>query len=360
MTEQAVRRWPLTRVSGGSGLAEAFLLITVATILGTRAYLELSGYPQVGGRSLHIAHALYGGAAMVVALLICWLLLGAGVRVAAVIVGGVGFGLFLDEVGKFVTKDNDYFYGPSAEIMYISVFILLIASRITRDIRPLSANECLASAASIAADGVARGIAPHRRVEARHLIDRALAGGADAEKAAHVRALVDAAPTAPARLRAVQVRAQRLIPDFFRSPRWIPVVGWLTVVTSFLSFALGVTGISMGGVYYDDDNVKLELEGASISSVILLVSATITFALSLPAMIARTRTTKVWPLQWLRYAALVFTFLNALVDFAVEGFGAVTYMAIGLFTLAIVTYHLNLAMRAQSVLPAPEAVATGR
>ena len=93
--------------------------------------------------------------------------------------GGIGFGLFLDEVGKFVTKDNDYFYGPAAEIMYILVVVILVGARIVRDIRPLSANECLASAAAIAAEGVARGLADHRREVGLRLVETARAGGAD-------------------------------------------------------------------------------------------------------------------------------------------------------------------------------------
>ena len=49
----------------------------------------------------------------------------------------------------------------------------------------------------------------------------------------------------------------------------------------------------------------------------------------------------VWPLRWLRNAALIFTFLNALVDFATEGFGALLNMSIGLFTLAVLSYQLD-------------------
>ena len=226
------------------------MLIAIATILITRLYLELTGYPQIGGGNLHIAHALWGGALMMVALLVGWMSSGFGARILAVVLGGIGFGLFLDEVGKFVTKDNDYFYGPAAEIMYILVVVILVGARIIRDIRPLSANECLASATAIAAEGVARGLADHHREVGLRLVESARVDGADSAEVAHVRALLQSAGHAPDRLYRLQRLVPKLVPGFFRSPRWVPVVGWLMVIGAVVSVVFGALGIALGGYLY--------------------------------------------------------------------------------------------------------------
>ncbi|MCT7659600.1 hypothetical protein [Mycobacterium deserti] len=355
------RRHTLTRNAAGPGLAEAFVIIAIATILITRLYLRLTGYPQIGGGDLHIAHALYGGALMMLALIIGWATLGFGPRVLCVVLGGIGFGLFLDEVGKFVTKDNDYFYGPAAEIMYILVAVLLVGARIMRDFRPLDARECLASAAAIAADGIARGLAARRRELGLSLLDRAREGEVDPADVKHVEALLLSADSATDRLYSAQRRAITLIPDFFRSPRWVAVVGWMLVVGSFFSAALGALGAALGGYLYEDHDVRIELAGLSVATMILFVSAALTLGMALPAMIARRRNDGVGPLQWLRNAALTFTLLNALVDFATEGFGALLGLSVGLFALAILSYHLDRAARsgvAEAVpATAPEGIA---
>ncbi len=319
------------------------MLIAIATILITRLYLELTGYPQIGGGNLHIAHALWGGALMMIALLVGWMALGFGARILAVVLGGIGFGLFLDEVGKFVTKDNDYFYGPAAEIMYILVVVILVGARIVRDIRPLSARECLASATAIAAEGVARGLADHHREVGLRLVESARAGGAGSADVAHVQALLQSVGHAPDRLYRLQRLIPRLIPGFFRSPRWVPVVGWLLVSGAAVGVVFGALGIVLGGYLYQDHDITLELDGMKPASVILLLSAALTTGLALPAMIGRRRDPEaVWPLRWLRNAALIFTFLNALVDFATHGFGALINMSIGLFTLAVLSYQLDI------------------
>src|SRR5688500_18758674 len=79
----------------------------IVVVLVIRAYLMLTGYPQIGGHGLHIAHMLFGGVGMLIAIMISLTFLGPRARLAAATVGGAGFGAFIDELGKFITSNND-------------------------------------------------------------------------------------------------------------------------------------------------------------------------------------------------------------------------------------------------------------
>jgi hypothetical protein len=339
-THVPVRRSRVLRDAYGSTSAEAFMIIAVATILITRLYLELTNYPQVGGKSLHIAHALYGGALMMLALLLGWMFLGFGVRALAIVLGGVGFGLFLDEVGKFVTKDNDYFYGPSSEIMYILVVVVLVGNRIVRDARRPSHEETLANAAHIAAQGVTHGIPEHRRAWALRMVDRAEAEGAEPETVAGLRLLLENCRTGSSRLYDAQKFAPRLIPRFFKSPRWVPLVAWAMTLAAIVGVVFGVVQLVLGDLHVDTTDTTIDIDKMGIASGILFVSSCLTLSLALPSVI-RLRSGKLWPLRMLRIAALIFTLLNALVDFAQEGFVALINVAVGLFTLAVLSHRIN-------------------
>ena len=344
MTETTVtaqHRPPLTRNFLGPGHAESFVFIAIATILLTRLYLKLTGYPQVGGGNLHIAHTLYGELLMMLALLVGWQLLGTGARTLAVVLGGIGFGLVLDEVGKFVTKTNDYFYGPSAEIMYVLVVVVLVGTRALRAIRPLSAHECLASASAIAADGVARGLGEHRREVGLRLVDRAHRGGATTEDVERVRALLQSAPTASDYVHAVGSWIPRLVPGFVESSRLSQLIGWVIVAAALGSLFFHTLGVALGGYFYHDRSVQIHLAGMSVGTAILMIGAVLTLAMALPAAIALRRTDRVWPLRWLRDAALLFTLLSALVHFATEGFAALINLSLGLLAMAILSYQID-------------------
>jgi len=107
--------------------AEVFIVCAVTAILGIRLFLHLTGYPQIGNSTLHIAHLLWGGLLMLVSIVMLMSFIGRRSELWAAVLGGAGFGTFIDEVGKFVTKDNNYFFEPSVAIMYM-VFVLIVIS----------------------------------------------------------------------------------------------------------------------------------------------------------------------------------------------------------------------------------------
>jgi hypothetical protein len=131
-------------------LLDTFLVSAIATVVVIRIFLEATGYPQLGGGGLHIAHVLWGGLGMLVAIVLLLLYLTSTTRLIAAIVGGAGFGAFVDELGKFVTSDNDYFFRPTAAILYALFVLLFLATREIQRFRALSPEECLVNAVELA------------------------------------------------------------------------------------------------------------------------------------------------------------------------------------------------------------------
>ena len=133
------RRW---RIGAQQDRAERYLVITIAafavTVSGVRWYLDTAGYPTVGGGQLHVAHVLWGGLALFIAALIPLLWDGRRALLISALLAGIGAGLFIDEVGKFLTTTNDYFYAPAAPIIYGSILLLVLLWLI---IRRRSANQ---------------------------------------------------------------------------------------------------------------------------------------------------------------------------------------------------------------------------
>ncbi len=158
----------LTQDIDGAEFVENFLIATVVAILATRWYLELTGYPQLGGGGLHIAHMLWGGLLLVIALLMNLLLLDRRVLNSSAVIGGVGFGLFIDELGKFITADNDYFYQPTIALIYLILILLYLGLRTVIKYSEISPEEYLANALHLVSDGVIHGLLPKPGTESRN------------------------------------------------------------------------------------------------------------------------------------------------------------------------------------------------
>ena len=131
----------LVRDSDAGDLLELLLVISVATILINRAFLALTGYPQIAFGSFHIAHMLWGGLLMLVSLIMVFYYWNPSIRRLAALISGIGFGLFIDELGKFITQDNDYFFKPTIAIIYIIFIAMYLVFRRMVGLNPLSQRE---------------------------------------------------------------------------------------------------------------------------------------------------------------------------------------------------------------------------
>lgn len=98
---------------------EIFLVSAVGTILAVRGILAATGWPQLGGGKIHFAHLLWGGLGMLAAVVLFLALEGRLWNTLGALAAGIGFGLFIDELGKFITADNDYFFRPVIAIIYV-------------------------------------------------------------------------------------------------------------------------------------------------------------------------------------------------------------------------------------------------
>lgn len=152
---RTVATWPV-RSGEFPALAEWFLVSGVVAVLGIRAFLTATGFPRVGGGELHVAHLLWGGALMLVGTLLLLAFLDRRVEHLAVVLAGFGFGTFIDEVGKFVTADNDYFFRPAIALIYVVFVALFLVARALAGTRSLSRREALANALEEAAVTVGR------------------------------------------------------------------------------------------------------------------------------------------------------------------------------------------------------------
>lgn len=151
---------------------ETFLVSAVAAVLLIRGYLRLAGYPQIGGSGLHIAHVVWGGLLLLVSVTVLLSFVSRLAREIAAILGGLGFGTFVDEVGKFLTQQNDYFFRPAIAIIYVVFVLLYIAGKVLTKARRLSQRECLAQVMEIANHGVHDGLYPQDLDHALSLLAR--------------------------------------------------------------------------------------------------------------------------------------------------------------------------------------------
>ncbi len=171
-TQSLPARFFIRNIDSGP-LLELFLVSAVAAILVIRFFLHITGYPQLGGDGLHIAHMLWGGLLMLIALMLLISYITKEATYLAAFLGGVGFGTFLDEIGKFVTSDNNYFFQPAVGLMYVTFVLLILGGRAIRRRSTYSPEDYLVNAVAQAIELARNDLEESERAKARQYLAHA-------------------------------------------------------------------------------------------------------------------------------------------------------------------------------------------
>ncbi len=137
---------PFIRNLEAEAYRENFLVSAIVSIFVIRIFLKITNYPSLGSGDFHIAHMLFGGLFMLSSIIVLLSFLNKATVSLASILGGIGFGAFIDELGKFITRDNDYFFQPTIAFIYIIFVLLYLLTRLIPRYRAISQREYLINA----------------------------------------------------------------------------------------------------------------------------------------------------------------------------------------------------------------------
>jgi hypothetical protein len=215
---------------------------------------------------------------MAVAIWISVIYLNRRSRGVTAVIGGVGFGFFIDELGKFITSDNDYFFKPAAGIIYLIFILMFLLIRELSRRQRLDQRTALANALAFLPSTVIGDFQQADRKVVGELLDRA-----DPEDplVAQSRTWFEQASTAPvrppSRLSVLLARMHERITEISRRPWFRKTVIWVIVIWAFLSLAGTVTiEVNVGDVHDgtksgEDSSLSSVLRGLSILTSTVLV-----------------------------------------------------------------------------------------
>lgn len=237
---------------------EKFLIAAVVTILIIRTQLWLTNYPQLGGGGIHIAHLLWGGLFMLVAIWFSLIWVNRWARNVAAILGGIGFGFFIDELGKFITEDNDYFFKPAAPIIYLVFIVLFLVIRHLSGRIRVGPEMALANVLDLLPATVTGEFGRREKEEADRLLDRADPSDPRVEAVRGYLETVEVAPERPpSRAGLALGRVRDALTGFTEWRLFEPLVVTVLIVWAISSVA-GVLEVqfNFGGLIEKQDDLS--------------------------------------------------------------------------------------------------------
>jgi hypothetical protein len=325
------------RSTNAAGLIELSLVSAVATVLVIRLILEMSGYPQLGGGGLHIAHVLYGGLIMFLSLLVLFSVMNPAAPWLAAFVGGIGFGFFIDEVGKFISADVNYFFEPAVAVMYAVFMVLFVAlARVRRWESDVTPQDALANALSLLRSEASGGMDAETRDRVGALLDRTDPGDPLART---LRDHVDSLPVG---------RGHRPSP-YFRARTWL--AGRYRTLAERRHFDAAV--LVAAGVYFlskvpvtiriqtDSTGLDLDAGNADVAHVIQLTAAVASGLCVLVGAWRLRRRSRISGYRWFMRAVLISIFVFQVFAFYYAQFAALGGLVFDLLLYAALSYMIR-------------------
>jgi hypothetical protein len=296
---------------------DIFLACAVAGVLGNRFFLVATGYPQVGNGTLHISHAIWGGLMLAVAVIAAVAFIAPGIRPFVAFLGGAGFGWFVDELGKFITRDVNYFFRPALALIY-SVFVVMYLAFRALERRRYRPEEALLNALEAVKSAAVGRLDEPSRLHALALLDQLCT---DDGLVPYVRSLLQAVPTVatppPGRLNRFWLRVLGVY------ERWTVKRGFGFMITCFFLalavFDVGQVLLILGS----DGRIHTVAQWATLVSSIVSLVFVVIGGLTLPR--ARLRAFK-----WFEAAVLVSIFITQVFLFAERQLAAVIDLAVAI------------------------------
>lgn len=336
-TGRAVRSFDIGRRQ------DLFLIAAVTTVIVIRLQLWITNYPSLSPGELHIAHLLWGGVFMVAAIWMLASYIGRRLIAPAAILGGIGFGFFIDEVGKFVTADNDYFFQPTAAIIYVVFIALFLISKWT-GARRMGERERLANAATLASERFIDGMSPDERRMAIALLEPIRSSDQASELLDFIERTRPDGEEEPGRLERLVIWMQRTYEDWVQT-RWFQIVMTGAVILSVLITAAGIVALiffSSGSDSLAPPGYRADgLESLKVGNLIPLISSAISSAIGIAGLIPLLRGDRAKAYRRFRLALQISVFITYPFIFAESSFSAVTGLLVTLAALGTVSAMLR-------------------
>ncbi len=325
MTEQRrPRAWFRGRSYALGPQLDTFLVCAASGVILNRTLLIVLGYPQIGSRKpggIHISHSIYGGFAMMVAATVALAFLAPATRWFVAVVGGLGFGWYVDELGKYVSNAG-YLFKPALALIYV-VFILMFLTFRTMASRQFTEDDAVVNALESLQAAALGSLDDRQRRDAVLRLDHL---GPDTSFAARVRDLLADAPASPMRPPGRIRRARNGLRS--RYTAWSHRRSFTVVIEVFffllaVSTLGGVVGLSLDGPGITRPSEQIATAAAALAGVLVLVG------------IVRLRKSRLAAFRWFDRALLVWILVVQVYLFHQEQFAAVLGLAVDLFVWAM-------------------------